>query len=138
MESAGVALLSASAFKEVSMSLLKKVLGPRSKYDKSLPYTYEARIRMFEEGDEYKSYFSDTICGLIEHLHRNRIAPPGVEIFEVYEKQVSPIDAMLFTTPNQGWLFKPDICRTFEQHYPGHIHGQICSFRDRSRGGTGP
>lgn len=120
------------------MSLLEKVLGPKSKYDKSLPYTYEARIRMFEESDEYKSYFSDTICGLIEHLERQGIAPPGVEIFEVYEEQISPVDARLFTTPDQQWLFKPDICRTFEQHYPGHIHAATCSFKDRSRGGSGP
>jgi hypothetical protein len=120
------------------MSLLEKVLGPKSKYDKSLPYTYEARIRMFEEGDEYKSYFSDTICGLIEHLERNRIPPAGVEIFEVYLKQESPIDAGLFTTPDQNWLFKPDICRTFELHYPGHISDKTCSFKDRGRSGTGP
>ena len=120
------------------MSLLEKFLGPKSKYDKSLPYTYEARIRMFEESDEYKSYFSDTICGLIEHLERQRIAPAGVEIFEVYEEEMSPIDARLFTTPDQEWLYKPDICRSFEQHYPGHIQAATCSFKDRSRGGTGP
>ena len=120
------------------MSLLTKVLGPKSKYDSSLPYTYEARIRMFEDGNEYKSYFSDTICGLIEHLDRNQIAPPGVQIFEVYQERETLIDAKLFTTADQEWLFKPDICRTFEQHYPGHIQATTCSFKDRSRGGTGP
>ena len=120
------------------MNLLSKVLGPKSKYDSGLPYTYEARIRMFEEGNEYKSYFSDTICGLIEHLSRNRIAPPGGEIFEVYREREVIIDAKLFTTPEQEWLFKPDICRTFEQHYPGHIHAADCTFKDRGRGGTGP
>lgn len=120
------------------MSFLEKMLGPKSKYDKSLPYTYEARIRMFEESDEYKSYFSDTICGLIEYLHRNRIAADGVRIFEVYQEQEAPIDARLFTTPDQQWLFKPDICRTFEQHYPGHIRDRACSFKDRDRAGTGP
>ena len=43
------------------MSILEKILGPKSKYDKSLPYTYEARIRIFEDGTEHKSYLSDTI-----------------------------------------------------------------------------
>lgn len=120
------------------MDFLETVFGPKSKYDASLPYTYEARIRMFEEGDEYKSYFSDTICGLIEYLDRKRIPPDGVAIFEVYAQRESPIDAQLFTTPDRRWLFKPDLCRTFEQHYPGHIHDRTCSFRDRGRSGTGP
>ncbi|MDK9704759.1 MAG: hypothetical protein OEL20_16650 [Sulfuritalea sp.] len=120
------------------MSLLDKILGPKSKYDGSLPYVYEARIRMFEEGDEYKSYFSDTVCGLIEHLHRQRIDPDGVTIFEVYQEQEAPIDSRLFTTADRQWMFKPDICRAFEQHYPGHIHGRDCSFKDRDRGATGP
>lgn len=30
------------------MNMLEKFLGPKSKYDKSLPYTYEARIPIFE------------------------------------------------------------------------------------------
>jgi hypothetical protein len=120
------------------MSILEKILGPKSKYDKSLPYTYEARIRMFEEGDEHKSYFSDTICGLIEYLHRNKIPPSGVNIFEVYLEQESPIDHRFFTTPDQQWLFKPDICRAFEKHYAGHIRDKTCSFKDRGRAGMGP
>ena len=57
------------------MGLLGKIFGPKSKYDKSLPYTSEARIRTFEDGSEHKTYLSDTICGLVEHLERNGIAP---------------------------------------------------------------
>ncbi len=120
------------------MNILERILGPKSKYDKSLPYTYEARIRMFEESDEYKSYFSDTICGLIEYLHRNKIPPAGVKIVEVYLEQESPIDHRFFTTSDQQWLFKPDICRAFEKHYAGHIRDKTCSFKDRGRAGVGP
>lgn len=120
------------------MSILENVLGPKSKYDKSLPYTYEARIRMFAESAEYKSYFSDTICGLIEYLDRNDIAPAGVTIVEVYQDRESAIDPLLFTTPDQQWLFKPDICRAFAQHYPGHIQATNCTFQDRDRSASGP
>ncbi len=120
------------------MSFLEKMLGPKSKYDDSLPYTYEARIRMFAESEEHKSYFSDTICGLIEHLQVHGIAPEGVSIFEVYPERETPIDAGLFTNSDRQWLFKPEICRTFEAHYPGHIADATCSFRDRDRGATGP
>lgn len=120
------------------MSILGKILGPKSKYDRSLPYTYEARIRIFEDGTEYKSYISDTICGLVEHLHRNRIKPEETEIFEIYLERESPIDARLFATADHQWLFKPDICRAFEKHYAGHIQETTCSFRDRERGCMGP
>lgn len=120
------------------MSLRDALLGPKSKYDDSLPYTYEARIPMFAESDEYKSYFSDTICGLIEHLQKIGIAPEDVSIFEVYQQRETPIDARLFTSAGRQWLFKPEICRAFEAHYPGHIADATCSFRDRDRGATGP
>ena len=120
------------------MALLNNLLGPRSKYDKTLPYTYEARIRIFEDSDDHKSYFSDTVCGLIEYLHENNIAPNAVSIFEIYREHEVPIEARFFATPDGAWLFKPDICRAFEQHYKGHIHEKTCSFKDRARGGVGP
>lgn len=120
------------------MNLLGKILGPRSKYDKSLPYTYEARVRIFEESEECNSYFSDTICGLIEYLHQHHITPEGVQIVEVYLDQEFPIDVKFFTTPDRQWLFKPDICRAFEEHYKGHIQDKTCSFKDRDRHGIGP
>ena len=120
------------------MSILEKILGPKSKYDKSLPYTYEARIRILEGSEEYNSYFSDTICGLVEYLHQNGIKPDEVQIVEVYQQQEFPIDAKRFTTPDHQWLFKPDICRAFEKHYAGHIRDKTCSFKDRGRAGMGP
>jgi len=120
------------------MGLIEKILGPKSKYDKSLPYTYEARVRLFEGGEEYNSYLADTICGLVEYLHRNGIKPDEVQIVEVYQEQEFPIDAKRFTTPDHQWLFKPDICRAFEDHYKGHIHADSCSFDDRDCKGSGP
>lgn len=120
------------------MSLIDKILGPKSKYDKSLPYTYEARVPILEGSKECNSYFSDTICGLVEHLNRRGIKPGEVQIFEIYQDQESPIDAQRFTTPDQQWLFKPDICRAFEDHYKGHIHADTCSFDDRDGQGSGP
>jgi len=120
------------------MGLFEKILGPKSKYDKSLPYTYEARVRILEQSEEYNSYFSDTICGLVEYLHRNHIQPGEVEIIEVYQQQEFPVDAKRFTTPDNQWLFRPDICRAFEDHYKGHIHDDTCSFNDRDCKGSGP
>lgn len=120
------------------MRVLEKILGPKSKYDKSIPYTYEAKIRIFEGEEEYSSYFSDTICGLVEYLHQNHIAPNNVKIFEVYQQHELPIDMKYYSTPDHQWLFKPAICRSFEEHYKGHILENSCSFKDRNRGGSGP
>jgi len=98
------------------MRILEKILGPKSKYDRSLPYAYEARIAIFEDDSEHKRYLSDTICGLIEHLHRNGIAPEEAQIFELYEGRETRVDT----------------------HYPGHIREDDCSFGDRGRGCLGP
>lgn len=118
------------------MRFLAKIFGPPSKYDKSLPYTYEARVPLFAESDEYKSFFSDTVCGLIEYLHRHGIRPGAARLVEIYREKECPIDAALFVDAAGEWLFKPDICRAFEEHYKGHIHNADCSFRDRDRGAT--
>ncbi|TXT21010.1 MAG: hypothetical protein FD134_2795 [Gallionellaceae bacterium] len=120
------------------MSVLGKVIGPKSKYDRSLPYTYEARIRIFEGGEEYSSYFADTICGLVEHLHKNKIGPGDVQIVEIYQDKETLVDAKLFTTPDCQWLFKPELCRSFEEYYKGHIREDSCSFDDRDCKGVGP
>lgn len=120
------------------MGILEKVLGPKSKYDRSLPYTYEARVKIFEEGGEFNACFADTICGLVDYLRTNNRHPGEVAIFEIYQNEESPIDTRLLTAPDGAWLSKREICRAFEAHYPGHIHADSCSFKDRDGGCTGP
>lgn len=113
------------------MGTVARIFGPQSKYDRTLPYTYEARVRIFPDGDEFHSHFADTICGLIEHLHRNNRRAGEVEILEIFRQMEIPLDARLLTTPDGEWLFKPEICRALAQHYAGHIAEHSCSFQDR-------
>lgn len=120
------------------MGLLGKLFGPKSKYDQSLPYTYEARIRIFEDEDEFKTYFSDTICGLVEHLQKNGIGPGEAEIYEIYREHETTIPATLLADAEGRWLTKRELCRAFERHYPGHIREGSCDFEDRERGCLGP
>jgi len=120
------------------MSLLEKILGPKSKYDTSLPYTYEARMPAFEGSEEFNSYFADTICGLVECLDQNNIKPDEVQIFEIFQEKETPIDAKLLTAADHQWLTKPDMCRSFEEHYKGHIQESTCTFNDRDCKGSGP
>ncbi len=120
------------------MGLLGKIFGPKSKYDQSLPYTYEARIRIFEDEEEYKTYFSDTICGLVEHLQKNGVGPGDAEIYEIYREHETSIPASLLADADGRWLTKQELCRAFERHYPGHIREGSCDFEDRERGCLGP
>lgn len=120
------------------MGVIAKLLGPKSKYDKSLPFTYEARIRIFEEVDEYKSYFSDTVCGLIEHLRRIGVGPRDADVFELYIKRETRIPSSLLADAEGKWLTRSALCRAFERHYPGHIRADSCSFEDRAQDCMGP
>ncbi|MBC8426118.1 hypothetical protein H8E07_18550, partial [bacterium] len=71
------------------MGVLSKWAGPKSKRDRTLPYTYEARVDALggqgsEPGPE--SHFADTICGVIDYLGGNDIPPARVELFVVYRQ----------------------------------------------------
>jgi hypothetical protein len=120
------------------MSILRKLIGPESKYDKSIPYTYEARLQIIEGSEEYNYYLSDTICGLIEYLDKKGIQPYAVMIYEIYQNTEKVIPQDLYTKNDGGWLFKPEICKSFQEHYKGHIDEDGCSFTDRERKGIGP
>ncbi len=120
------------------MGMLTNVIGPKSKRDKSLPYTYEARVPIIAGEDLYNYYMSDTICGLIEYLENAEIRPDGVEISEIYQNEENVIPQVFYTTKEGGWLHKPEICRSFKDHYKGHISEGTCSFKDRARHGIGP
>jgi hypothetical protein len=128
------------------MSLVRKILGPKSKYDKSLPYTYMACKPVIEGDDElYSYYFSDTICGLVEYLEDNGILPVDVKIFGLYKNQEIELDKNIFILSENEWLKPPQLCAVLEDHYKstgdeiykGHIEKHECSFDDRDKSGTG-
>ena len=128
------------------MNVIKKVLGPLSKYDKSLPYTYMAKVPVIEGDDElYSYYFADTICGLIEYLDNHDIEPDCVELYGLYLKKEIPLEKDLCLTADMNWLDRPEICRSLESHYKktleerykGHVEKDHCLFEDRERKGRG-
>ncbi len=130
------------------MSLIRKFLGPKSKYDRNLPYTYEAKIDVLKwKGAEpmYSYHLSDTVCGLVEYLDTNNITPEEVEIFGIYLKKEIPLEKKYCLSDDGKWLRRPAICRSLEEHYKnsmeeqykGHIANGECAFDDRDRGGSG-
>ena len=120
------------------MAIFTTLIGPKSKYDKTLPYTYEAKVPVVEGVEIYNFYLSDTICGLIEYMENNGIKPDGVEIYELFQDEENIIQQEFYTTEEGNWLHKPEICQSFKEHYKGHISEGTCSFKDRDRKGIGP
>ncbi|RME34419.1 MAG: hypothetical protein D6786_04960 [Gammaproteobacteria bacterium] len=120
------------------MKILDRLLGPASKHDPDLPYTYEARVPVVEGEELCNSYFSDTICGLIDYLEEHGIGPSQVSIYEIYQEEERPIDISLCVDAQGRWLHRPDLCRALQDHYKGHIYAAGCDFADRDRSGYGP
>jgi hypothetical protein len=129
------------------MGIIRKFIGPKSKYDKTIPYTYTAKVQIIE-GDEdlVHHYFADTICGLIEYLDENNISPKVVKLFGCYLKQEIPLDLKYCISEDGKWLKRPAICHSLEAHYrdtleeqyKGHVELGECSYGDREREGSGP
>ena len=124
------------------MGIVRKVLGPLSKYDKSLPYTYMAKVTIIEGDDELANYyFADTICGLVEHLDKNLVKPEEVQLWGCYLKKEISLDNKPLLTEDGEWLQRPELCRklesyyqkTMDDRYKGHEAHSDCSFDDRSR-----
>ena len=116
------------------MDLIKKIIGPKSKYDKDLPYTYEAKVASWDGADEYNSYFADTICGIIAHLNKQNIRPVDAWIFEIYENQETELDVASYSYSEKDWFKHNDICQSFcKKQYPGHVTLTDCSFSDRDK-----
>ena len=129
------------------MSIIRKFVGPKSKYDKTIPYTYTAKVQIIEgEKDLVHYYFADTICGLIEYLDENKISPDEVELFGCYLQKEIELDKKYCISKNGEWLKRPDICHSLETHYKdslevqykGHVELGECAYEDRERMGSGP
>jgi hypothetical protein len=129
------------------MGMIREILGSKSKYDKSLPYTYMARQPAIEgDAQLYNYYFADTICGLIEYLDQNEISPSEVDLFGLYKETEISLNSACCISEKGKWLKRPEICksledqynRTKEEKYKGHRPIESCSFEDRDRKGSGP
>ncbi len=113
------------------MDIVRKFLGPKSKYENDLPYTYEARVEYIEGEKEYNSYVADTICGLVAHLDEKGFKSDEVGIYEIYKNQEKELDVNLCLSASGSWLNKAELCESFKDYYKGHIYKGGCTFEDR-------
>ena len=120
------------------MSILEKVLGPKSKYDHRLPYTYEAQVVEPGVPGMTASYVSDTLCALLERLGEEKVEPDEATILEIRPEGEFPVLLEHCLGADGAWLRRPEACRSFEAHYAGHEKTGRCCYRDRSRATEGP
>ncbi len=127
------------------MGVAEKIIGPRSKYDKSLPYTYHAKVYPLAGDKEIcNHYYSDTICGLVLFLDKNKISPDEVELYGVYLEDEVQLDKKYCLDEKGRWLRIPKLCRSLETHYKetldkkykGHVEKGECEFEDRDQSVT--
>jgi len=124
------------------MNLIRKLFGARSKYDKNLPYSYEARIytvaQAVEEEEDFVSCLSETICGLINHLMDNHTDPNQVRLFEIYVDRETPIPEACYMGEDGNWLPKEQLCELMTSRYGEAKTEHNCQFRDRDQTPVGP
>ncbi|MES0327505.1 MAG: hypothetical protein ABUK13_04855 [Gammaproteobacteria bacterium] len=118
------------------MSLLSKIIGPKSKYKKDIPYTYEARVRIVDE--KYNSFLADTICALVAHLTEHKIKPDEVELYEIFRDEEKKLNTEYCISEKGEWLSRKELCVAFTEHYSGHIYESGCTFEDREKDIMGP
>jgi hypothetical protein len=120
------------------MSILREVLGPASKYDHRLPYTYEARVAVAGVPGMTDNYVCDTLCGLLERLGDEGVDPADATLLEIRPEGEFPILLEHCLSADGKWLRRPEACRSFEAHYAGHEKSGRCCYLDRSREADGP
>ncbi len=131
------------------MGIVETVMGPRSKRDKGLPYTYEAWVDILDGQGRvpvFDHYFSSTICGLIEYLDEKSLQPADVRLYGVYRGRKTRMSMELFMADDGDWVKRPKLCHVLEEHYAqthdecyrGHVDRGTCAFVDRDRDGSGP
>jgi hypothetical protein len=128
---------------------MRKILGPKSKYDNSLPFAYYAKVSEVEGDNHFlEHYFAETICGLIRCLDDHHISPDTARLFAAYthcdDVQINTNDCL---NAGQKWLTEQETCIRFEtiykkkhtKGYKGCVENGNCSFQDRDRyAGGGP
>ncbi len=131
------------------MGIIKHTPMPRSKKDKTIPYTYEAQVDLLRgQGDRPmpESYFADTICGLVETLVEEGIAPHEVCLFGVYQGKQIELETDRCVGDDGDWMVPPQLCHeleayyreTMDDRYRGHVEHGSCRYEDRDTTGHGP
>ena len=93
------------------MSLKRKFLGPKSKYDKSLPYTYMAKAQIMKVIQIWFQHILQILfVDLLNIWMQRKITPNEAELFGIYRKDEIKLDKKILIDNKGNWLLRPEIC----------------------------
>jgi len=120
----------------INMGVFKRIFKNRyswiKKEDPKLPYTYQAKLQVFEgEDDIIINWFSDTICGICGYLKKRRENPNDITIIECFNGKETIIPKEVYTK-NDKWLPKKELCKA-HRRYGSEGNEECCSFQHRDQ-----
>ncbi|MBV1959271.1 MAG: hypothetical protein KUG53_00930 [Pseudomonadales bacterium] len=114
------------------MGLLERVFG--SKYNKRLPYTFEARINVLEDDTSLQKYvYADSFCALTNGLKKRRQDPEQVEIYEIFQGREGKIPKHCYLSEEGCWEPRMKLCDSLCSRYRDPSVVPECEFSDRDR-----
>lgn len=118
------------------MNLFKKLFKTKYNWikqvDKRLPYTYEAKLQVFEDDDDIViNWYSDTICGVCKYLKNHNEDPNEITITECFNGKETVIPKDVYTKDGK-WLPKKELCKA-HRRYGSEGNEKCCAFQDRDQ-----
>lgn len=100
--------------KVVPMKILRKVISAETRYKHDIPYTYEARVKIQHNKEEYNAYIADTLCALVEHLGSLNITSDKTEIYAIFKQGEKELHISFYVAKDGQWL---QLCRSAKDRF---------------------
>lgn len=114
------------------MAFLEETFG--SKYNKRLPYTFEARINIVEDDPSFQTYlYADSFCALTNRLKKQLLDPKQVEIYEVFQNREGKVPEESYLSDEGRWEPRMKLCSSLCGRYRDPNVEPECEFSDRKR-----
>jgi len=110
------------------MHILHRLFG--SRYDKTIPYGYEAVIKNDIPELELDTFFlGPTICELVKYMKKNTVEPDRVKIFELFNDREKELPREMYLDDDQ-WLNRTNLCKITKRYGEEECFPK-CRFQDR-------
>ncbi|RLA20349.1 MAG: hypothetical protein DRQ61_02205 [Gammaproteobacteria bacterium] len=114
------------------MGFLEKNFG--SKYNRRLPYTFEARINVLEDDETLQTHlYADSFCALTNRLKKQLQDPKQVEIYEVFHDREGKVPEESYMSDEGRWEPRMKLCSSLCGRYRDPDVEPECEFGDRER-----
>jgi hypothetical protein len=118
------------------MNILTNFL--KSRYDRTIPYTYHAKRQVFQGDDEITiDWISDTLCGLCNFLKKKKEDPTEIIIYECFHDNKKHINKEVVIPPEvycneNKWKPKKELCAAHQRYGTPGSEGD-CKFMNKNQ-----